>query len=382
MPETRAALTRRRAESNNARAAEPVAAALALLSPRGLGRLSCSSRLWRDAAAKVGAPLHVYAISSHSSDITPGIYGGEGEHYGISYLGREPPPFDLCRGLSGGVLELSLIRRSYARDDGAREWPEDVDSDVEQHVSFEAVTVICSGPAVSESVDPVIRALNASGILEQDIAENGKIRFNAIDAGVLKFAPNRLARLPRACDFLPVPLLRQVAEKIVAASDAPERAGTATMGVDWASSLLGVAPPQDWGPPLALSDVRDRLRITKFVWEAPRQPYYDFTFMWNVVLRDFEFMGDLEHKGLVDRVLGPHVSTRPPSAGEKQEFAEFMNTLADHERALNFRCMFGRTLDRDQLSALQAEAKFTVPLLDGMEVLQLNIWREMMRREK
>ena len=144
MPETRAALTRRRAESNTARAAEPVAAALALLAPRGLGRLSCSSRLWRDAAAKVGAPLH---------------------------------------------------------------------------------------------------------------------------------------------------------------------------------------------------------------------------------------------KGLVDRVLGPHVSTRPPSAGEKQEFAEFMNTLADHERALNFRCMFGRTLDRDQLSALQAEAKFTVPLLDGMEVLQLNTWREMMRRE-
>ncbi len=35
----------------------------------------------------------------------------------------------------------------------------------------------------------------------------------------------------------------------------------------------------------------------------------------------------------------------------------------------------------DQLSALQAEAKFTVPLLDGMEVLQLNTWREMMRRE-
>ena len=86
--------------------------------------------------------------------------------------------------------------------------------------------------------------------------------------------------------------------------------------------------------------------------------------------------------GLIDRVLGPHVSTRPPSAGEKQEFAEFMNTLDDDERALNFRCMFRRTLDRDQLSALQAEAKFTVPLLDGMEVLQLNIWREMMRREE
>ena len=101
MPETRAALTRRRAESNNARAAEPVAAALALLSPRGLGRLSCSSRLWRDAAAKVGAPLHVYAMSSHSSDLD-----GEGEHYGIAYLGQEPPPFDCCRGPSGGVLEL------------------------------------------------------------------------------------------------------------------------------------------------------------------------------------------------------------------------------------------------------------------------------------
>mmetsp|Transcript_27100 Transcript_27100/g.82157 ORF Transcript_27100/g.82157 Transcript_27100/m.82157 type:complete len:156 (-) Transcript_27100:48-515(-) len=149
MPETQDALTRR-AESNNARAAEPVAAALALLAPRGLGRLSCSSRLWRDAAAKVGAPLHVYAISSHSSDITPGIYGGEGEHYGIAYLGQEPPPFDCCRGPSGGILELSLIGRDDARDDGAREWPDDVDSDVEQHVSFAAVTVTCSGPAVSD----------------------------------------------------------------------------------------------------------------------------------------------------------------------------------------------------------------------------------------
>ena len=141
--------------------------------------------------------------------------------------------------------------------------------------------------------------------------------------------------------------------------------------------------------PVALSDLRDRLRITKFVWEAPRRqigtPNYDFTFLWRVLLREGfgrdGFVGDLEYKGLVDRVLGPHISTRPPSAGEKQEFAEFMNTLADHERALNFRCMFSRTLDRDQLSALQAEAKFTVPLLDGMEVLQLNTWREMMRRE-
>ena len=157
MPETRAALTRRRAESNNARAAEPVAAALALLSPRGLGRLSCSSRLWRDAAAKVGAPLHVYAMSSHSSDLD-----GEGEHHGIAYLGQEPPPFDCCRGPSGGVLELSLIGRDDARDDGAREWPDDVDSDVEQGVGYAAVTVTCSGPAVSECVDPVIRALNAS----------------------------------------------------------------------------------------------------------------------------------------------------------------------------------------------------------------------------
>ena len=77
MPETQDALTRRAESNNNARAAEPVAAALALLAPRGLGHLSCSSRLWRDAAKKVGAPLHVYAISSHSSDITPGIYGGD-----------------------------------------------------------------------------------------------------------------------------------------------------------------------------------------------------------------------------------------------------------------------------------------------------------------
>ena len=49
---------------------------------------------------------------------------------------------------------------------------------------------------------------------------------------------------------------------------------------------------------------------------------------------------------------------------------------------INFRCMFRRTLDRDQLSALQAEAKFTVPLLDRIpKVLHLNIWREIIRRE-
>ena len=40
------------------------------------------------AAAKVGAPLHVYAISSHCSDLD----GGDGEYYGITYLGQEPPP--------------------------------------------------------------------------------------------------------------------------------------------------------------------------------------------------------------------------------------------------------------------------------------------------
>ena len=31
--------------------------------------------------------------------------------------------------------------------------------------------------------------------------------------------------------------------------------------------------------------------------------------------------------------------------------------------------------------ALEAEAKFTVPLLDGVKVLHLNIWREIIRRE-
>ena len=89
-------------------------------------------------------------------------------------------------------------------------------------------------------------------------------------------------------------------------------------------------------------------------------------------------MGDLEYKGLVDRVLGPQISTRPPSVGEKQEFADLMNTLDDDERALYFKMVFrGVQVDR----ALEAEAKFTVPLLDGVKVLRLNIWREIIRRE-
>ena len=134
------------------------------------------------------------------------------------------------------------------------------------------------------------------------------------------------------------------------------------------------------------SDLRDRLRITKFVWEAPRRqietPNYDATFLWRVLLREGfgrdGFVGDLEYKGLVDRVLGPHISTRPPSAGEKQEFADYMNKLDDDERTLYFKVVFdGVEADR----ALQAEAKFTVPLLDRMKVLRLNIWREIIRRE-
>ena len=55
-----------------------------------------------------------------------------------------------------------------------------------------------------------------------------------------------------------------------------------------------------------------------------------------------------------------------------------MNKLDDDERTLYFKVVFdGVEADR----ALQAEAKFTVPLLDRMRVLHLNIWREIIRRE-
>ena len=55
-----------------------------------------------------------------------------------------------------------------------------------------------------------------------------------------------------------------------------------------------------------------------------------------------------------------------------------MNKLDDDERTLYFKVVFdGVEADR----ALQAEAKFTVPLLDRMKVLRLNIWREIIRRE-
>ena len=55
-----------------------------------------------------------------------------------------------------------------------------------------------------------------------------------------------------------------------------------------------------------------------------------------------------------------------------------MNKLDDDERTLYFKVVFdGVEVDR----ALQAEAKFTVPLLDRMKVLRLNIWREIIRRE-
>ena len=55
-----------------------------------------------------------------------------------------------------------------------------------------------------------------------------------------------------------------------------------------------------------------------------------------------------------------------------------MNTLDDDERALYFKMVFrGVQVDR----ALEAEAKFTVPLLDGVKILHLNIWREIIRRE-
>ena len=58
---------------------------------------------------------------------------------------------------------------------------------------------------------------------------------------------------------------------------------------------------------------------------------------------------------------------------------DYMNKLDDDERTLYFKVVFdGVEADR----ALQAEAKFTVPLLDRIpKVLHLNIWREIIRRE-
>ena len=59
--------------------------------------------------------------------------------------------------------------------------------------------------------------------------------------------------------------------------------------------------------------------------------------------------------------------------------ASVLQPVDDDERALYFKTVFeGVEVDR----ALQAEAKFTVPLLDRIpKVLHLNIWREIIRRE-
>ena len=61
------------------------------------------------------------------------------------------------------------------------------------------------------------------------------------------------------------------------------------------------------------------------------------------------------------------------------ENPDFGADIDDDERALYFKTVFeGVEVDR----ALQAEAKFTVPLLDRIpKVLHLNIWREIIRRE-
>lgn len=372
------------------RVSDPLAASLALLTPRGLGRVACCSRLWRDAAARAGAALHIYTMSSHCSAIDS---QNGGENYGVAYLGREPPNFDACRGTSGGVLEPSLISRSDAVDDGARDFSGE-DFDVEEHVRFSAVTVTCASPAISECVEPVIRALNAAGILEDDIYEEGQINFDATRD--LKFVPNRLAHLPRACDFLPLTLIREVAQRIIAASNAKDKgeAWTSIMGVNWARSLLGVAPPDgprrayDWGPPLALSELQDRLRVTQFVWETPtvgETPYFDLSFL-RVLLRDVEFMGDLCRLDLVDRVFGPRISAAP-STDEKQKMVVALNQYNDGPRRWIYREMLlARYSDPSggELQALLSEAKFTVPLLDRLardtwHPMRLNIWRESIR---
>lgn len=252
------------------RAAEPVASSLALLTPKGLGRLACTCRTWRDAAARVGTLVHIYSISSHCSDLD----GDDGEHYGVSYLGREPPPFDSCRGPSGGILELSLLGRDDALDDGAREWPEDVDSDVEEHRNYSAVTVTLASPALVECICTCIEAVNAANITfhNSDI-RNRTLAFDL--HGDVRFVPNRLARLPRACSIVPMPILRQIAQKIV-------QTDPSGIGADWAARLLGNDPP--W--PLSLSDVKDRLRITRFHFDAPRgtRPRVDWTFFRAVLL--------------------------------------------------------------------------------------------------
>ena len=345
------------------RAADPLTAALSLLTPHGLGRLACASRLWRDVAAKVvGLPVHIYAISSHRG-VLDSCHDDRID--GVAYLGPEPPPFDMCRGPSGGVLQLSLVPRAFTR---SHEGPDDVDSEIE------AVTVICASPVLAERVDVFIRALDAAETCGSAVTEKKRqVYFRA--RSDLTPVPNRLARLPRACDLIPMPILRQIAQKIVAAS-----ADTPIRGVDWARSLLGPSS-------LTLSDLRDCLRITVYEFEAPILedcPYYDFTFFEKVLLKK-NYMGALKDADLIDRIFGPHISAESASTIEKQKFAHYMNGIGDPERWMDFKVALHRAanddLDEGQARAAARESNYTPALLDGMDPVHLNVWREMVRRE-
>ena len=202
-----------------ARAMGPLASELALLTPRALVQVGRTSRAWRDAAGSVGVPLHVYAISTAEVN-----RGSSDEMYGAFYQATgsdAAPPFETNRGLSGGILELSLIPRCVLEDKDCHQ--------IDQY--YPAVTISCSCPAIVDSIGPIVDALRAAGASHLSL-----LRTNRVNLSAAKFrVRNPLRCLPRAVDMIPMAVITKIARLIM--SHRP------TVGLDWASSLLGVYNP-------------------------------------------------------------------------------------------------------------------------------------------
>jgi len=346
----------------HARAMGPLASELALLTPRALVQVGRTSRAWRDAAGSVGVPLHVYAISTAEVN-----RGSSDEMYGAFYQATgsdAAPPFETNRGLSGGILELSLIPRCVLEDKDCHQ--------IDQY--YPAVTVSCSCPAIVDSIGPIVAALRAAGASHFDPRPN-RVSFSANRFPVR----NPLRCLPRAVDMIPMAVITKIARLIM--SHRP------TVGLDWASSLLGVCNPCPYqtGPPklTPFSELADHLRVTRLTFSAPNQiPGYDEVFYEQLALsRDFKVYDGAD----VLDCIGSDAITLRPSLDEKKRLVHSLSLLHKNLRQSLFR-MFMMDLPRlrgmswSESHALWEGSEFTLSLLDEMRTPALNVLRIMARR--
>ena len=357
MPRTRA----QRRQNTHERVSEPLADALSLLAPRALARLGSTCRLWKNAAGRAGLPFHVYSISLRYVDIT---HRQEVVDETLYEATTAAPPFETNRGFSGGVLELALLSPYLSTDDGAREYDSDADSDCEE-VWYHAVTVTCSSPALVETIDKFIAHFQATDVLLEDLAPctgDGYVSFDAKND--LRWQPNRLARLPRAFDVIPIDLLRNISRLYL--QNLPAGRENDVLH-EWPSLALGESERGDGY--LRLDDVKERLRVTQFGFEAPSPdipPRFDSLFYR--ILRE-------SGETFLENLMGDTFSESPCLAAREAYCQRLNRSILPHFMRMELFHEVHPWLDPDEPhdSELLNDAEFTVELLDRNRTRRLNI---------